>query len=174
MQNYFLSQNSHAFIPSSKAIIGNINSLIEKFDSSQLPIIFTKHINDDNNAGMMKNWWNEMITSENKFCDISDSVKYSGHKIINKSQYDAFYNTELEDYLKERNVKQLIVTGVMTHLCCETTIRSSFVRNYEVFFPIDATADYNLDFHKASFLNLSHGFCTPLVTDEIINNMEII
>ncbi|MCP4152595.1 MAG: isochorismatase family protein, partial [bacterium] len=70
-------------------------------------------------------------------------------------------------------ITRVIITGVMTHLCCETTARSAFVRNFEVYFTIDATATYNREFHKSTLLNLSHGFASPVLTSDILNLMKI-
>lgn len=88
--------------------------------------------------------------------------------ILKKYAYDAFYKTELEKFLKEKEIKDIVASGVMTHLCCETTIRSAFIRGFNVYFPIDATATYNKKFHLATFYNLSHGFSIPVLSEEII------
>jgi len=124
--------------------------------------MFTRHINTNKDAKMMKKWWESFINPEDKESEIIDSLNSAESKIITKTQYDAFYKTELEHYLINNNIEQLVVTGLMTHLCCETTIRSAFVRGFTVFFPVDGTATYNMDFHKSSCINLSHGFavCT--------------
>jgi len=76
---------------------------------------------------------------------------------VAKAQYDAFYETALENILRSSGSEQVVVTGVMTHLCVEATARSAFVRGFAVFVPADGTATYNRDFHAASLLNLSHG-----------------
>jgi isochorismate hydrolase len=57
----------------------------------------------------------------------------------------------------------------MTHLCCETTARSAFMRGFEVFFTIDGTATYNEEHHWAALLNLAHGFATPVLVDEVVS-----
>jgi isochorismate hydrolase len=88
--------------------------------------------------------------------------------LIQKSQYDAFYRTRLEDILREMNVAQVVICGVMTHLCCETTARSAFARGFDVFFTVDATATYNEKFHLATLLNLSHGFAAPVLAADIL------
>jgi len=92
-------------------------------------------------------------------------------KIINKNQYDAFYNTDLEQFLRSKNIEQVIISGLLANLCCETTARSAFVRGFEVFFPVDATAAYNRDFHLSTFRNLDFGFCPLLRTSELINSV---
>ena len=55
MQDYFLREGSHAFIPSAPAILPNIEKLIESFYEANRPVIFTRHLNTD--AGMMSRWW---------------------------------------------------------------------------------------------------------------------
>jgi isochorismate hydrolase len=103
---------------------------------------------------------------------ITDNLIFRGATVVTKSQYDAFYQTELEAILNEKGIKQLIVTGVMTHLCCESTIRAAFIRGFEVLFPVDGTATYNFDFHRSSFLNISHGFATPVLIDDLLKQLE--
>ncbi len=173
MQNYFLDPNSHAFIPSSKAIIKNINCLIEVFQKHKLPVIFSKHINNSENAAMMKKWWNDLIPEKNYISEISEKLNTKNVAIIEKHQYDAFHNTTLEEILHEKNIQQLVITGVMTNLCCETTARSAFCKGFEVFLPIDATSTYNYSFHLATIQNLAFGFTPAILTGELIEEFEI-
>ncbi|OGH99397.1 MAG: hypothetical protein A2104_02290 [Candidatus Melainabacteria bacterium GWF2_32_7] len=168
MQRYFIDSNSHAYIPSSIAIIDKIQDLIKAYNHAHLPVIFTRHLNTDKNAGLMSEWWKEIVTEDNELSVIIPELECSNAITINKSQYDAFHDTHLEKILKEFNIKQVVITGVMTHLCCDTTARSSFVRGFKPFIPIDATATYNEEFHKATFINLSHGFTSPVITRELL------
>jgi len=96
-----------------------------------------------------------------KGLDSSDGI------IIEKNQYDAFYNTNLEQILHENNISQVIVCGVLTNICCETTARSAFVRGFETFFTIDGTAAYSEEHHMATISNLSYGFAIPILLDEL-------
>ena len=98
---------------------------------------------------------------------IVPEIDVSTGTLIQKSQYDAFYQTDLEKLLREKDVSQVIICGVMTHLCCETTARSAFMRGFEVFFPVDGTATYNLEFHRASLMNLAHGFAKIVLMKEL-------
>ncbi|EKE04233.1 MAG: isochorismatase hydrolase [uncultured bacterium] len=172
MQGYFLNPESHAYIPASRAIIANIQALIESYKRANLPVIFTRHINTRLNAGLMSEWWDDVITENNGLSEIIPELELTNSVVIEKTQYDAFYKTNLEELLNNHNVKQVVITGVMTHLCCETTVRSAFVRGFKPFMPIDATATYNEEFHKATFKNLSHGFTSPVVTRELLEFRE--
>lgn len=173
MQNYFLDSNAHAYIPSANAILPNINSLIEVFQKNELPIFFSKHHNNIDNAAMMKKWWGDLLYENSFESEISEKLDTKNAVIIEKHQYDAFYKTNLEEILHTKNIQQLVVTGVMTNLCCETTVRSAFCRGFEVFFPIDATAAYNYNFHLATFQNLVYGFTPAILTYELIEVFEI-
>jgi len=168
MQDYFLEPDSHAFVPSAAAILPNLKALIDAYALHHLPVIFTRHLNTPEDAGSMKTWWRDLITTENVLSAISEQFDLTKGTLVQKTQYDPFYNTDLEDLLLGKEVRQVIICGVMTHLCCETTARSAFVRGFEVFFTIDGTATYNQDFHLATLMNLSHGFATPVLADDIL------
>lgn len=172
MQKYFCEESSHAFIPSSPSIITKIKLLIENYKAKNFPVIFTQHINTPENADMMAKWWGDIILSTSQMSEIISefNIKYSC--LIKKSQYDAFYNTELEAFLRANNISQLVITGVMTNLCCETTARSAFTRGFETFLAIDSTATYNESFHNSTMVNLAHGFSNLTLSDEICRKLN--
>ncbi len=170
MQRYFLDPESHAFIPSVPIILPRIKTLAQQFKNKNLPVITTRHLNSDENAKLMKTWWRDMIREEDPMSQITSDI--STYTTIIKHQYDAFYNTTLEKILRDKKVEQIVVTGVMTHLCVESTIRSAFIRGFTVFLPIDTTATYSKEFHLSSLLNLSHGFAIPTLSRDIIQTLE--
>lgn len=195
MQNYFLDPASHAFTPSAPAIVPNVKKLILMARRLNMEIIFTRHINGGANTGMMGRWWRDLIREDSFEAQIIETLGlYDGKKgrqgeegkrrqgdgetrgtvaakIITKNQYDAFYNTDLEEYLRSKNVEQVIICGLLANLCCETTARSAFVRGFEVFFPFDATVAYNREFHLSTFRNLGFGFCPMIRTSELISSV---
>jgi bifunctional isochorismate lyase / aryl carrier protein len=171
MQQYFLSADSHAFIPSAQAILPNILKLIGFFRQYHLPVIFTKHTNNSENADSMNYWWNDLIKEDSLMAELFGDLNSSEDIIIDKHQYDAFYQTSLEDLLLKYNVKNPVICGVMTNLCCETTIRTAFVKGFRPVLPVDATAAYNRQFHIATFRNLTFGFSPLLATDEVIKSL---
>ncbi|MEW6239950.1 MAG: isochorismatase family protein, partial [Chloroflexota bacterium] len=77
-----------------------------------------------------------------------------------------------EQTLRDLEVEQVVITGVMTHLCCETTARAAFVRGFDVFYVVDGTATYTEAFHRASLLNLAHGFAVPVLAEEILEDVR--
>jgi nicotinamidase-related amidase len=171
IQNYFLSPGSHAFIPSALAIIPNIKKLIGKFREKGRPVIFTKHVNNEYNAGSMSYWWKDLVDGEGPFSDLYGGLHSSDDMIITKHQYDVFHGTNLEEILNTNRILYPVICGVMTNLCCETTVRSAFVKGYRPVLPIDATAAYNRHYHISTFRNLAFGFSPIMTTGEVIKTL---
>jgi isochorismate hydrolase len=167
MQEYFLNPASHAFVPCGRVILPRLSDLVDAFSAARRPVIFTQHSNTAGEAGMMDSWWEELLLSGSPAWQIATDLDTSKGHILQKSQYDAFFNTSLEATLRKAGATQVVIGGVMTHLCCETTARSAFMRGFQVFFTIDGTASYNEAYHQASLLNLSHGFAIPVLVEEI-------
>lgn len=172
MQDYFLREESHAFVSSAEAIVSNIIQLAEKFNSNGYPVYLTQHLNVQGQAGMMEEWWDDLLTEDHPHMNISSEMSQVKGKLIKKSQYDAFYKTELLDELKKNEITDVVITGVMTHLCCETTGRAAFVNGFRVWFVVDGTATYNKEFHLNSIRNLDHGFAYPILTSELMKLLE--
>lgn len=170
MQNYFLDMPSHAFLPSADAIVPNLQKLIKIYYSKKRPVIFTRHENTRTNSNLMYEFWKNILKKGHQ-SKITKKLNTKNAKIIKKTQYDAFYKTNLEKFLKRKHIKHLLITGVMTHLCLETTARSAFVRGFMPFFPIDTTATYNEQFHKASMLNASNGFAKVDTVSDILGKI---
>ena len=168
MQDYFIEAASHAWVPSAAAILPGIQALVEAYQGRGWPVIFTQHLNTPADAGQMAAWWRELLTAENPLSQVTPQLEPAQGQVIPKNQYDAFYATPLEARLRKLGVSQVVVCGLMTHLCCETTARSAFVRGFEVFFCVDGTATYNEDFHRASLLNLAHGFAALALVKELL------
>lgn len=172
MQQYFLENSSHAYIPAAEAIVPGIEKLAQAYSQKGLPVVFTRHLNSEADAGMMSRWWKDLIRKENPLSEIIPEFDLSQGTVIEKSQYDAFYRTPLGERLQQKGVSQVVICGVMTHLCCESTARSAFVRGLGVFFTIDGTAAYNEAFHRATLLNLTHGFAVPVLIDEVLDALR--
>lgn len=81
-----------------------------------------------------------------------------GETIVTKHRYDAFYNTDLEVVLRSNKVQSLILTGVATNVCVESTMRSAYFRDFEVVVVEDCCAARNVSAHEASLENVRKHF----------------
>lgn len=174
MQRFFCDPRSHAYFKSTKKIINNIKKLISVYRKHSLPIIFTRHaLLHTETPGSMGRWWNDILYIDNKLSEIITPLRpLSGEHIVRKTQYSAFFGTDLDSILKKLGVTNILITGILTHLCCETTARDAFMRNFDVFFVIDATASDKRNLHAASLRTLSDGFATMVTTKEVVSWIE--
>lgn len=169
MQHYFLDKESHAYVPSQKIILRNIQQLLVLYRERQFPVIFTYFAVKEREENPIKNWWHESVFEGSPESKIVETLNPKPHeRIIRKNTYSAFYNTTLETFLKHKKIKNIVISGVLTNLCCETTAREAFNKNFNVFFLIDATAAYNEEMHLSSLCALSYGFATPVISDDIL------
>ncbi len=169
MQNYFLSKNSHAYIPASSEILPYVNQLIQNCNIKKIPIIFSRHYNSNKNTQFM-NWWKRSIDYDSFDFHISKQILWPKEKIIiDKETYDCFYKTELENYLQKKNIYNIIFVGVMANLCVETTIRSSFVRGYNSILCYNGIGAFNRNLHLNTLENLGYGFTHIRSCSEILD-----
>ena len=61
-------------------------------------------------------------------------------RILDKSRYGAFHGTDLETSLRSRGIDTVLITGIATNICCETTAREAAQRDFHVVFLADGTA----------------------------------
>ena len=174
MQNYFLKEDSHAYVPSSPAIIPNVIDLVDYFRKNNRPVIFTRHsLEDGEEVGIMSRWWRDVVKEGTPEAEIASELKpENSERVIRKTRYSAFANTDLEKTLRDEGVRSLVISGVTTHLCCDSTARDAFMKDFEVYFVVDATVSWTEDLHLASLKTLSDGFVMPVSTDEIVGGSE--
>jgi ureidoacrylate peracid hydrolase len=78
--------------------------------------------------------------------------------IVTKHRYGAFESTDLDLVLRSQGIRTVIMTGVATNVCVETTARQAFLRDYYVVFTSDCTATYSQAEHDAALHNIDMFF----------------
>ena len=78
-----------------------------------------------------------------------------GNLVVDKVRFDAFQWTSLEPLLRGLGVDELVVCGVITNICVETTIRSAFMRDFPVIMLADCCAAATRRLHELSVEVLS-------------------
>jgi len=113
-----------------------------------------------------------MCIENSKESEVADEIApLENEKIIFKHRYSSFYNTDLETILRCLKIEDIVICGIMTNMCCESTARDAYYRDYRIFFPADGTGSINEEMHLASLLNLSFGFAYITSTCEIIKEI---
>src|SRR6516225_6352482 len=78
--------------------------------------------------------------------------------IVTKHRYGAFEGSDLDLVLRSQNVRTVVMTGVATNVCVETTARQAFLRDYYVVFASDCTSTYSQIEHDATLRNIDAFF----------------
>ncbi|MBN1548181.1 MAG: isochorismatase family protein [Syntrophaceae bacterium] len=156
-------------------IVDHVLALIDACRFSGVPIIFTRHghVNPAEDGGLLLQWWGEAIQYGSPDWGIVAVLKPQDEDlIIDKNRYSAFYRTNLDAFLQEREISDVIICGLLTNCCCETTARDAFMRDYRVFFLSDATTTVAEELHIASLKNLAYGFARILETDSLCRYLK--
>jgi nicotinamidase-related amidase len=70
--------------------------------------------------------------------------------VVRKTRYSGFVGTDLDQRLRDMGVDTLVVAGLTTECCVDSTVRDAFDLDYHVFVAADACAAYEADIHEAS------------------------
>ena len=173
MQNYFLHPYGHAYMPQGAAIIPNVARLVAAFRAARRPVIFTRHGHDrERPLGLMGEWWDGALYAGTRDAEIvKELAPAPAELVVYKDRYSAFAGTDLHPRLRALRLRDLVIAGVMTNLCCETTARDAFMRDFRVFVAADGTAAASLDLHRAALLNLAYGFAVVGTCDAFARAM---
>jgi len=167
IQNYF-----HRII---QPVLENILGVIHSCRKRDIPIIFTQHGHTDPalDGGILGEWWGELIIDGTESWKFLPEIRIEPRDmVLPKKRYSAFFETNLETTLRSKGIQDLIISGVMTNLCCETTARDAFMKDYRVFFLIDGTATRISELHLATLKNLGFGFAYLLTCEELIQMLK--
>lgn len=174
MQNQFLSMTS--------TCLPNIINLINHIQNSFLPVLFTQHGHTP--AELTPPFKNQLVRKWGPSGSIAVNTTgwkllpkiqalTNGYPIVAKNTYDAFINTNLSEILESHGVRKVVVCGVMTDCCCDTTARSSFNRGFETIMVGDACGTASKRQHDAGLGGFAFAFGEVLTTEEVIKELEI-
>jgi len=124
MQRFFLNPTSPTFTCGGLAIIPSLKRLIQAFRDANRPVIYTRHVHhpDKIDAGIMGWWWEGMCIEGSEESEVHGDIEpLPAEKQVLKHRYSAFYDTDLETVLRCLKVEDLVISGIMTNLCCEST-----------------------------------------------------
>lgn len=96
-------------------------------------------------------------------------VPNSSDQIVWKQRYSAFVGTDLENRLRGQGIDTLVICGLTTECCVDSTVRDAFQRDWLVIVAGDACGAYRDDFHHNTLEVLAENFAVILDTDAIVS-----
>jgi ureidoacrylate peracid hydrolase len=88
---------------------------------------------------------------------------------VRKTRYDPFCGTGLEAELRAREVGDVVVCGVTTNVCVESTVRSAHDLDFPVRIVEDAMSSYDAGLHRASIATMSRHFATRVAVADLMD-----
>ena len=182
MQNIWLEEGQPAQLPYGQGIVPNINRLARAVRTKGGRVVWVKM---HHTAEVAESWSNYMdFFGAGHMTAMNDGLKPGNHgarlwhemdvrpgdETVIKTRYSAFIqgSSDLEARLRSLDVDTLLITGVGTSVCCESTARDATMLNFKTIMVADANATASDYAHNAS-LNLLFGhFADVYLTDEVI------
>ena len=170
IQNDYFEKGSMTLVGSDKAS-NNAKLILERFRRESLPIIHIQHIANSPKASF--------FLPDTKGAEIHHNVKPTGkEKIIVKHYPNSFRETELLDYLKGEKITDLVICGMMTHMCVDATARAAKDFGFTIILIGDACATKDLEINgqrvsaeevQNSFLAaLNYSYTTVMFTNDYL------
>ncbi len=157
-----------------KDIVANAVKLIHAFRKKGLPVIFTNVIMKDSPfSKTRKEQQMQGITPMPDFSDIiAEVAKQPEDILITKHTWSAFFETNLEEELKNRGITGIVIGGVSTSIGVEGTARSASERGYNIAFAKDAMTDTVAEAHERSVKYIFPRMGEVDDTENIVKKLE--
>ena len=183
MQNAFCSKEGSLWKRGRKIL--NLNKILKVNQKLLLfvreknwIIIFVKLVykKDYSDAGLLVKNNPEIIklkayqenTWDSKIVDILKPSK--SEYVIKKQKHDPFIVTSLLKILQKNKIKRVVISGVATNICVESTVRSAFDNDFETIVIKDATSTSSKKLYSASLETINKSFGKVMSFDELIKN----
>ena len=171
VQNYFFDASSPAYLTASPNVLPRINELATHAIREQWVVVTTTHHAPSEPENLMAHKWRHHPQA-------SESLLFPGLLVdqaprrIAKEYYSAFFKTDLEYALRSEEVDRVVICGVMTHLCVDTTARHAFMLGFKPTVVADACCSKTDAYHSSALASLAHGFAHVCTTQDIIARGE--
>ena len=166
-----------------QAMVSRLIDLIDRAREVGLTIIYIQNIYNSGNNCYLSDVWLEQAKRTRKraytkypVCerdswgaDFYQGIKPSPAEIIvNKHRFSAFVDTDLDLILRSKGIRTLIMSGVATNICVETTARDGFMKDYYIVFLKDCTSTFSEEMHNNTLKTIDHFFGEVVDSGDIL------
>ena len=171
--------------PRGRDLVDVLNPLIKVCRQAGLMVIHTRHVTrqDGSNLGSMGDLIDAVrdgyIMEGSSTVELHPDVDVQSTDIIlDKPRYGAFTGTDLDNILRGNGIDSIIISGICTNICCETTAREAGMRDYRVFFMEDGTETFPIgdltsdQIRRVVNATVGVAFANVLPVREMINRLN--
>ncbi len=153
----------------------NVGALLDAFRRAKRPVVYVQHDSVEPDSPLRPGRPGNAL---------SDALKDSPDLLVRKSVHSAFHGKpDLHAWLGERGIGAVVVCGVTTNHCCETTARVASDLGYDVYFALDATHTFDRKgpdgevvpaeaLARATAANLHEEFATVTTTADLVTKLQ--
>ncbi len=141
--------------------------ILDKFRTEQQPVLFVQHIASTDSSFFKPNTFG---------VEIRENIKPLENEVIITKQYpNSFRDTELLSILKKHGIKELVICGMMTHMCVDSTVRAAYDLGFNNTLIHDACATKSQEFKsilvmpdkvQASYMAAIHGTFAKVMSSQ--------
>ncbi len=134
VQNAMFSSLDGTSVFNGDTVLAKIAALIEKARSAGTPVVYIQHTNnaDEEYAEGKPTWYIH-----------PQIAPLPGEKVVRKSTWDAFHQTTLHEELQNMGIRKLVIVGMQSEMCVDTTCRRAFSMGYENILISDAHTTFD-------------------------------
>ncbi|OCG19548.1 cysteine hydrolase family protein [Gilliamella sp. WF3-4] len=171
VQNDYFPEGKFALV-NTESTLKNVLKLQQYFRLKQLPIYYIQHIKSDPNANFFVKGSNG-AEIHSSLLPIKDLREY----IIEKNFPNSFYQTNLQQKLQQESIEQLVLCGMMSHMCVDSTTRYACELGYQPILIHNACTTRDLEFNDqilsaqmvhSGFMSALTGFASVISADAFI------
>lgn len=179
MQNAFLKEEwslgiAESQAPFAAALPGSV-ALVEAARAAGVPVIYTRYAYLPGNEDQLDPTGRaEGAVVEPRLVEgtvdieiVDELAPIDGEIVIDKSRPSAFYGTRLEPYLTARGIRSVVICGVTTNICVETTARDASQRGYKTYVIEDAVGEAELSRHWHALYTIEFLFGTVATVADV-------
>ena len=151
--------------------------LVAAARAARVPVLFTRYVYrpDYADGGLLVDELmpdlktHEALRAGSWDAEVIDALApAAGETVIDKNRPSAFFGTDLEAALKTLGARNLVVCGVTTNCCVETTVRDASQRDIRTFVVRDAVAEYDDDRHAVALKSMALLFAYVVGLDDVL------
>jgi len=155
MLNDFVLEDAPLQTPNAKSIIDCIKKQKKIATENSSPVIYVSDAHDP--ADKEFEIWPKHCIKGTNGAEIIDELKPDKNDIVlEKTRYSCFFNTRLNEILKEKNIDTLVLTGLLTNVCVMYTAADAVSRNYHVIVPENCVIALDKETHKFGMQQLKN------------------
>lgn len=186
MQNYFMTEPYQAACPMAQEVVPNVNRLADAVRKGGGIVVWIQNLATEESQDSWsvarerytperaENRWRDMKRDADGFQLWPElDIRPEDRRVV-KRRYSAFIqgSSDIELVLRDAGIRTIIVAGVATNVCCESTARDAMMLNYRTLMVSDGCATNTDQEHAASLGNFYLNFGDVQATDELVARLE--